>query len=126
MEIIHKEKYGSNTIFFILIALLVYLAYSSYYDLRYLILLIPVSIGVLYVNYKVKYYIDDEWLYLKSGFLSYREIDVFEIAAILIINIPVKRISIVTKDDKVIQASLNNIEKFTTSLKAINPNIEVK
>ena len=126
MEIIHKEQNESKTAFIAVIAFLAYLAYNSYTDWRYLIAPVPVVALELYLTYKIKYFVYDEWLYLKSGFLSYKEIDVFEIAAISVVNIPVKRISVVKKDGKVVQASINDTEKFVTSLKAINPGIEVK
>lgn len=126
MEIIHKEQNDTNTAFIAVIALLAYLGYNSYSNLYYLTALVPLVALVLYVQYKIKYFVYDEWLYVKSGFLSYKEINVFEIEAISVVTMPVKRINIVKKDGKVIQASINDAKKIIISLKAINPNIEVK
>ncbi|MPT31663.1 MAG: hypothetical protein E2600_08355 [Chryseobacterium sp.] len=127
-------RIGWELLLFILVVM-IFSTYQEILKLNWIALLFPIFIFVLvlWLCFSIKYYLDDEFLYIKNSIFGTTKIDVKEIYKIEkswnLLSSPapsiIGRVEIYFGNNSII-ISLRKFEEFKNELLKINPNITVK
>lgn len=127
-------RIGWELLLFILVVM-IFSTYQEILKLNWIALLFPIFIFVLvlWLCFSIKYYLDDEFLYIKNSIFGTTKIDVKEIYKIEkswnLLSSPapsiIGRVEIYYKNNSIV-ISLRDFEELKNELLRINPNITVK
>ncbi|MDP9957729.1 PH domain-containing protein [Epilithonimonas hungarica] len=127
-------RIGWELLLFILVVM-IFSTYQEILKLNWIALLFPIFIFVLvlWLCFSIKYYLDDEFLYIKNSIFGTTKIDVKEIYKIEkswnLLSSPapsiIGRVEIYYKNNSIV-ISPRDFEELKNELLRINPNITVK